>query len=218
MCFVMFLIIDIRANEELQDVENLLGKVVHSEEEAYKLYNDYAIRIRFSVQKEKLRYAKSGVRQREYVCSKEGFPWDGDHLDDKKFKRLQTRTSCEASIRFIVTNGERKVTHFNYNHNHELAKPEEILFLRSNRKIIDAQLGVIRTFKEASIRTVSTYSYLVEEAGGFENVGFIKWDCYNAVNKQKLINVEPGDAQSLVNHFKQKKAEDPMFFYAIQVD
>ena len=38
------------------------------------------------------------------------------------------------------------------------------------------------------------------------------------MNKQKLINVEAGDAQSLVNHFKQKQAEDPMFFYAIQVD
>ena len=43
MCFVMFLIIDIRADEELQDVENLLGIVVRSEEESYKLYNDYAI-------------------------------------------------------------------------------------------------------------------------------------------------------------------------------
>ena len=42
----------------------------------------------------------------EYVCSKEGFPWDSDHLDDKKFKKLQTRTGCEASIRFTVTNGE----------------------------------------------------------------------------------------------------------------
>ncbi|KAK4589794.1 hypothetical protein RGQ29_020396 [Quercus rubra] len=157
--------------------------VVHSEEEAYKLYNDYAIRIGFSVRKEKLRYTKNGVRQREYVCSKEGFPRDGDHLDDKKFKRLQTRTGCEASIQFTVTNGEWKVTHFNPNHNHELAKPEERPFLR-----------------------------------GFENVGFIKRDCYKAVNKQKLINVEAGDAQSLVNHFKQKQAEDPMFFYAVQVD
>ena len=43
MCFMMFLIIDIRVDEELQDVENLLGMVVHNKEEAYKLYNDYAI-------------------------------------------------------------------------------------------------------------------------------------------------------------------------------
>ncbi|KAL4614847.1 hypothetical protein ACB092_07G082600 [Castanea dentata] len=177
--------------------------VVHSEDEAYKLYNDYAIRIGFSVRKEK-----------NQICKK----CYSDNLDDKKFKKLQTRTSCEASIRFIVTNGEWKVTHFNPTHNHELAKPEERPFLRSNRKITDAKLGVIKTSKEAGIRTISAYSYLVEEAGGFENVGFIKRDCYNVVNKQKLINVEAGDAQSLVNHFKQKQAKDPMFFYAIQVD
>ena len=106
MCFMVFLIIDIRADKELQDVENLLGMAVHNEKKAYKLYNDYAIRIGFSVRKEKLRYAKNGVRQWEYVYSKEGFPRDGDHLDDNKFKRLQTRIGCEASIRFTVTNGE----------------------------------------------------------------------------------------------------------------
>ena len=71
---MMFLIIDIRVDEELQDVENLFGIVVHNEEEAYKLYDDYAIQIGFSVRKEKLKYAKNGVKQREYVCSKEGFP------------------------------------------------------------------------------------------------------------------------------------------------
>ena len=96
-------------------------------------------------------------------------------MDDKKFKKLQTRTSYEASIWFTVTNGEWKITHhFNLNNNHEFAKSEERPFLRSNREITDAQLGIIRTFKEASIKTVSTYSYLVEKAGGFENVGFIK--------------------------------------------
>ena len=38
------------------------------------------------------------------------------------------------------------------------------------------------------------------------------------VNKQNLINIEAGDAQSLVNHFKQKQVKDLMFFYTIQVD
>ena len=71
---------------------------------------------------------------------------------------------------------------------------------------------MIKTSKEAGIRTISAHSYLVKEVEGFGNVGFIKRDCYNVVNKQKLINVEAGDAQSLVNHFKQKQAEDPMFF------
>ena len=67
-----------------------------------------------------------------------------------------------------------ETTHFNSKHNHELAKPEERPFLRLNQKINDAQLGVIKTFKETGIRTISAHSYLAEEVGGFENVGFIK--------------------------------------------
>ena len=47
--------------------------VVHSEEEAYKLYNDYAIQIGFSVRKEKLRYAKNGVRQQSMCVRKKDF-------------------------------------------------------------------------------------------------------------------------------------------------
>ena len=82
-----------------------------------------------------------------------------------------------------MIDGEWKVTHFNSNHNHELTKPEERPFLRLNQKINDARLGVIKTFKEAGIRTISAHSYLAEEVGGFENVGFIKQDCYNVVNK-----------------------------------
>ena len=112
--------------------------VVHNKDEAYKLYNNYAIRIGFSIRKEKPKYSKDGVRKREYVCSKKGFPRDSDHLDDKKFNKLQTKTGCEASILFTVTDGEWNVTHFNSNHNHELAKPKGKPFLRLNRKITDA--------------------------------------------------------------------------------
>ena len=53
-------------------------------------------------------FEKDSIRQWEYVCSKEGFPQDSDHLDDKKFKELQIRTSCEASTWFTVTDGEWK--------------------------------------------------------------------------------------------------------------
>ena len=83
--------------------------VVHNEDEAYKLG--------LELEKNKLRYSKDGIRQRECVCSKERFPQDSDHLDDKKFKKLQIRTSCEASIWFTMIDGEWKVTHFYPNHN-----------------------------------------------------------------------------------------------------
>ncbi|KAL4625984.1 hypothetical protein ACB092_05G063800, partial [Castanea dentata] len=181
--------------------ENLLGMVVNSEEEAYKLYNEYAMQTGF-----------------KYVCSKEGFSRDKNPCEIKKVNKLETRTGCKASIKFTIENGEWKVTSFNSKRNHELAKAEQRQFLRSNRKITDAYVGVIKTFKEAGIRTINAYSYLAEESGGFANIGFTRRDCYYLVNKEKLKTVEVGDAQSLVNHFKKRQAEDPLFFYAIQVD
>jgi hypothetical protein len=149
------------------------------------------------------------------VCSKEGFQRDSSSCEAKKMNRLETRTGCKASIRFILENGELKVTSFKHEHNHELAKVEHRQCLRSNRRITDAYSGVLTTFKEAGIRTIGAYSYISEEIGGFENVGFTKRDAYNFVNRQKLIKVEAGDAQSLINLFKQKQAEDPMFFYVV---
>ncbi|CAN6686384.1 unnamed protein product [Malus baccata var. baccata] len=110
------------------------------------------------------------------------------------------------------------VAQFFSQHNHELAKPEERQFLRSNRKVSEAQLGVIKTMAAAGIRTTNTYSYLAEEAGGSQNVGFTQRDCYNVVNKEKMVMFEAGDAQSLINLFKHKQAEDHMFFYTVQVD
>ncbi|CAB4270388.1 unnamed protein product [Prunus armeniaca] len=176
--------------------EDLLGRVVSTEEEAYNLYNNYATRVGFSVRRGQKRY------------------------NTKKVSKLETRTGCEASIRFAFQDEDDtwKVSHFVPEHNHELAKPEERQFLRSNRKVSDSNLGVIKTMVGAGIRTTNTYSYLAEEVGGSQNVGFTKRDCYNVVNKEKMAMIEAGDAQSLMNLFKRKQAEDPMFFYTVQVD
>ncbi|KAM3699648.1 hypothetical protein ACJW31_05G041700 [Castanea mollissima] len=134
--------------------------VVNSEEEAYKLYNKYAMQIGFSIRKNKIIYSKN----------------DKNPCEIKKVNKLETRTGCKASIKFTIENGEWKVTSFNSKHNHELAKAEQRQFLRSNRKITDAYVGRAR----------------------------LRRDCYYLVNKEKLKTVEV--------------AEDPLFFYAIQVD
>ncbi|KAB2599980.1 protein FAR1-RELATED SEQUENCE 5-like [Pyrus ussuriensis x Pyrus communis] len=163
---------------------DLYGKIVKNEQEAYDLYNEYAARIGFSIRKKQKRYDKNGdLSTLNFSCSKEGFQQDSDPCEEKKTKRLDERTGCQAKIRFLLEDGEWKVSTFDPEHNHELAMPEERQFLRSNRKISEAHM-----------------------------------DCYNFVSREKRIMLEAGDAQSLINHFKRKQAEDPMFFYTVQVD
>ncbi|KAH0996490.1 hypothetical protein GBA52_020354 [Prunus armeniaca] len=118
--------------------EDLLGKVVSTEEEAYNLYNSDATRTGFSVRRGQKRYnTKKNLRQFSYFCSKEGFRLDSDPSEVSMANKLEMRTCCEARIRFAFQddNGMWKVSHFVSKHNHELAMPEERQFLRSNRKV-----------------------------------------------------------------------------------
>ena len=73
--------------------ENLLNKVVHNVDEAYALYNDYALRMGFSIRKGNPRYynGTTNIKQNEFLHSKEGFKLDEDFCKEKYLKRLETR-------------------------------------------------------------------------------------------------------------------------------
>ncbi|KAK3223887.1 hypothetical protein Dsin_010912 [Dipteronia sinensis] len=111
--------------EKEDDGELRVGMKVHSDAEAYDLYNNYALKKGFSVRKHVIRRDSSNnIRQQEYVCSKQGFQMDEDLCEVKKVNKLETRTGCKALIRFTVTSGVWTISHINLNHNHELAKAE----------------------------------------------------------------------------------------------
>ncbi|XP_030940024.1 protein FAR1-RELATED SEQUENCE 5-like [Quercus lobata] len=199
--------------------ENLLYKVTYIENEAYNLYNNYALQTGFSIRKGKPRYFNGikNIRQHEFLCSKEGFKVDEDPCEEKNWKKLETRTGCKAFIHFTVENEAWRVTAFNPDHNHELALPSERHLLRSSCHISKPKAGLIDSMVNAGISTKNTYLYLTEKVGGSENVGFTEKDCYNHVNTKKMSTISVGAAQSLLNHFKKRQIEDPMFFYTVQV-
>ncbi|KAK9268942.1 hypothetical protein L1049_000708 [Liquidambar formosana] len=196
--------------------EPVIGTKVHGEDEAYSLYNDYAVRVGFSVRKGSCRYDRSGaLRQRTYMCSKQGFYLDANPYETKNLNKLEARTGCNASIRFTVEDGVWVVTHFNPEHNHEFAKAEERQYLRSNRRAQDVQ--AVRSIVNDGIRKTKLDSSLSKEGSGAGGVGFMKRE-YVFLHAEKLNVIEAGDGQGVINLFKHKQAEDPMFFYTVQVD
>ena len=200
--------------------ENLLNKVVHNADEAYALYNDYALQMGLVFEKGKPRYynATKNIKQREFLCSKEGFKLNEDFCKKKYSKRLEIRTCCKAFVHFTVENSVWRVSAFNPEHNHELELQSERHLLRSGRRISKPKANVINTMVNAGISIKNAYSYLTKEVGGSEYVGFTERDCYNNVNVQKMTIISAGDAQILLKHFKSKHVEDPMFFYTVQED
>ena len=77
--------------------DNLLDMVEYTEVEAYNLYNNYALQIGFSIRKGRPRYfnGTKNIRQREFLCSKEGFKIDEDPCEEKNWKKLKTRTAVK---------------------------------------------------------------------------------------------------------------------------
>ncbi|KAK2655107.1 hypothetical protein Ddye_008159 [Dipteronia dyeriana] len=166
--------------EKEYDGELRVGMEVHSDAEAYDLYNNYALKKGFSVRKHVIRRDSSNnIRQRKYVCSKQRFQMDEDLCEVNKVNKLETRTGCKALIRFTVTSGVWAISHINLNHNHELAKAEERQFLKSDQKIPKTHGNVISSMVDAGVRPTQAYSYLANEVGGAENIKFTKKDARN---------------------------------------
>ncbi|GMJ04592.1 FAR1-related sequence 5 [Hibiscus trionum] len=172
-----------------------MGVTVDSEDAAYDMYKAYAHGIGFSVRRGKNRYVSGtkDIRCKDFYYSKEGFKEFEDGINMKQYNKLETRTGCSAMIRFTVQDNHWTITRFISEHNHELATPSKRHLLRSSRSLSTAKADVISSMVSAGIRPTDVYSYLSKEACGYENIGFTKRDCYNYVNKQKMMVIEARD-------------------------
>ncbi|KAK8936800.1 Protein FAR1-RELATED SEQUENCE 5 [Platanthera zijinensis] len=200
-----------------------LFPVVQTENEAHKLYCDYARNIGFSVRKEH-RILWSGtnlIKSREYCCSKAGIKRTPKVPESElKYRKMDGRTNCPAKIVFNADKeGQNLVVgKFIEEHNHELATKKDQHMLRSYRVITEEKGVVMKSMTEAGIRTSDAYNYLVDEVGGIENVGFSKSDAYNFIAKERSTRVDGGDAASLLQQLKSRAMDDGMFSYEIQTD
>ena len=152
------------------------------------------------------------------MCSKQGFKEFEDPFDVKKCNHLETRRGCCARIQFDVKNDIWTVSHLNDIHAHEFASPEEMCNLRSGRKVHSRHRNILSNMVGASIKATKSYSFLAKEIGGANNLGFLRRDCHNFLRTIRKEIIEAGDRQSIINHFKKRQSEDPMFFYSMQVD
>ncbi|KAI0527089.1 hypothetical protein KFK09_002687 [Dendrobium nobile] len=200
---------------------DILSVVCNSEKEAYDIYCRYAHSVGFSVRKDHHCYWPNSrkIRMKDFVCSKAGFKKGLDLNAKSKYRKANTRTGCPAMIRFSVDqDGEWKVNKCVENHNHELARPEDQHLLRSCRNITEERAFVLKSMTDAGIRTIDAFTYLADEVGGREYVGFLRRDAYNFVQRNRRCKIETGDTNSLIEIFKNRANNDNMFAWEVQYD
>ncbi|XP_031286624.1 protein FAR1-RELATED SEQUENCE 5-like [Pistacia vera] len=208
-------------------LEPTLGMEFSSEEDARNYYNAYAKQMGFSIRVNSYYRSKKDnlIISREFCCSKEGF---------RRVKRLRTsvsedgmkkrrarpimREGCEALMTVRRRDdGKWYVAKLEKNHNHELVTPAMRHFLRSHKQEHNQNNSPSSSFSSSGLGLTASLNVLTEDCNGFGKMGFAAQTSVNYIGRGRLSTFGI-DAQSLLGFFKLMQANDPAFYYAIQVD
>ncbi|KAB1226601.1 Protein FAR1-RELATED SEQUENCE 3 [Morella rubra] len=211
------------AHEDDGVAEPYVGMEFDSENAAKTFYDEYARRIGFSskVGQSSRSQSDGTIITRDFVCGREGLK--RRHAD-----------SCDAMLK-IELKAEDKwvVTKFVKDHSHSLVSPSKVHYLRPRRHFAGASKTMTESYQGLGI-VPSGVMYLsmdgnqvpVEANHGVrktppaeanrlgKNAGAMNY-VVRPCNRKRTLG---RDAQNLLEYFKKMQAENPGFFYAIQLD
>lgn len=195
-----------------------VGMEFESEDAAKTFYDTYAKRMGFSTHVGQFTRSRPDgpIVTWEFACSKEVF----------KRKNIE---SCNAVLRIVRKDSHSDnwaVTKFVEEHNHSLGTPGKVL--RPRRHFAGATKTMAETLDATNDVYVSTDGshvphepnhvrnvFPVEPNNLVRNVAPLPATYFRAPGGRKSLG---RDAHSLLNYFKKMQAENPGFYYAIQLD
>ncbi|RVW28179.1 Protein FAR1-related sequence 5 [Vitis vinifera] len=204
-------------------VEDIWKMEFSSVEEAEEFYNLFAKVTGFSVRKDDVKRDKNqNIVSRKWVCSKEGYRHRVclENENRKREPKAVTRVGCEATFRIGFNKQMNKwvVKEFMADHNHPLVEQKNVQFLRSHRVIKNADKAQLNAMRGVGIGTSQIMDYMVQQSGGYNNVGFTKKDLYNHVDADRRVHLRDGDAEGALAYLCGKSEMDPSFYYKYNVD
>ncbi|KAL8107012.1 hypothetical protein AgCh_023711 [Apium graveolens] len=200
---------------DCDNVKPYVGKEFESEEVAKTFYEAYAKRVGFGIRVGQYSRCKpdGDIISWEFSCSREVF-------------RRKNVESCNAVMRVVRRDLDCwVVTKFVDKHDHSNVSSSKVHSLRPRRHFAGAKKHVAETFDASSDMLISMDGNLVScgpNHGASTKCGVEIRPRY--VGPMNVVQSYSGrrnlgrDSQNLLNYFRKKQAENPGFFYAIQLD
>ena len=98
-------------------------------------------------------------------------------------------------------------------HNHDLVMQFETQFLRSHRTIKDSDKAQIRALHNVGVKSNQIMEHLIQQAGGYENMGFTPKYLYNHIVANHNNSMQDGDAECALLYLQEKADMDSSFFF-----
>ncbi|XP_057480465.1 protein FAR1-RELATED SEQUENCE 3-like isoform X2 [Actinidia eriantha] len=207
-------------HDEDGDAEPHVGMEFDSVDVGKSFYDEYARRVGFSTRVGNRSKSDGLVTAREFLCARDGL-------------KRRAGDSCDAMLR-IEFKGQDKwvVTKFEKEHSHSTVSPSKVHYLRPRRHFAGATNNTAETYQGVGI-VPSGVMYVsmdgnrvsAETSRGARNTPVelnhpVKnfGSANNAARPVSQKRTLGKDAQNLLDYFKKMQAENPGFYYAIQLD
>ncbi|XP_044344058.1 protein FAR1-RELATED SEQUENCE 5-like [Triticum aestivum] len=203
----------------------VMAMTFRSQGDAYIFYNRHAKEHGFSIRTEKVKRGKGAsgiIRFRRFVCSRAGRRQRKFITMEGRTRRLRPETRCECGAQMVVkldrARGVWFVASFVDDHNHAMARPDEVPFLWSHRRIGDGARAEILAMQGAGIRKHIIVDNFISRYGSYDKCGLIRRDVYNLCCREKMKLIAKGDAETAVGIMRSRQAKDPDFFFEYELD
>ncbi|KAK0574748.1 hypothetical protein LWI29_028421 [Acer saccharum] len=202
---------------------DVIGKEFASIQEAEAFYKNYSLFVGFNIRKDEMRRDRYGmITIRRWVCSKQGYREQKyiDKTDKKREPRGQTREGCRAVMKIRIERNSMMwvVREFVIEHTHNLLPPNHIQFLRSHRSVKDSEIAQLQSWRTVGVKTAQVMDYLVDQSGGYSNVGHTKKDLQNSLDSVCRSEIQTSDADSVISYLTAKSVTEPDFFFDYTLD
>ncbi|KAL8479662.1 hypothetical protein ACS0TY_026539 [Phlomoides rotata] len=215
---------DLSIDHTLASSEEIIPKInmeFDSEDAAYNFYNEYARVTGFSIRRHTVHKDINGrILDRVFCCECQGHRKKDKREASYKSQRPITRTDCGAMMKINGRYGAKyKVVHFVSEHKgHDLVSPSKAYMLKSHRRMTEVQASQADDLDCSGITPRASFTLMSKQVGGRENVGFIFEDYKNYLRSKRTTQMKCGDTGGVLEYLQKRQLDDPIFFYAIQVD
>ncbi|XP_070004857.1 protein FAR1-RELATED SEQUENCE 5-like [Nicotiana sylvestris] len=133
-------------------------------------------------------------------------------------KHVTKRRNCRARINGILEeNGSWRVLKVVKKHNHQL-EPALLQLMAGHRSLSKSLKRTLVAKDIAGLRSSKNIRVAEVLAGGPENLGCTPKDCRNYILKSRKLQLQEGDAQSLLKFFSDMQQKDRELYYSVDVD
>lgn len=181
-----------------------------SNEVAYEFYKEYAKSVGFGTAKLSSRRSRASKEfiDAKFSCIRYG---NKQQSDDAINPRPSPKIGCKASFHVKRRpNGKWYVHSFIKEHNHELL-PAQAHFFRSHRNIDPLK-------NDAKVRRRKILAAVSKQYGAYQYNGSLENYIRNQHDKGRILTLEEGDSQVLLELFVHMQGENPKFFYAVDLN